>query len=147
MSLPYLLYLRLNSTCVSVLFCLLWKWCDFSLHKAKFLIWRWSFFQIKQSKNEFSPCAPFGTPNTLMFLGLIWFFTSSYICHRVSYSSNWRYWKHRDIILFTVPQLLLFTAAYFTLPDLALYCSFIRAFITLLSAVIGKKLWFLAIIS
>ena len=111
MSLLYLLYLRLNSTCASLLFFLLWKWCDFSLHKAKFLIW--SIFQIKQSKNEVSPCAPFNIPNTLMFLNLIWFFTLSFIGHRASYSSNCRYWKIRDILLLTVPQLLFFTAAHY----------------------------------
>lgn len=130
MSLLYLLYIRLNNTCVSLLFCLLWKWCDFSSHKAKFLMWRWSIFQIKQSKNELSPCASFCTKTTLMFLDLIWFFTSSYICHRASFSSNQRYWKVRDITLFVAPQLLFFTAADLTLPDIALYCSFIKVFIT-----------------
>lgn len=115
MSLLYLLYLKTNSTCVSFLFCLLWKWCDFSLHKAKLLIWRWSILNQAMQKWIISLCTFWHCKHSdVLGFNLI-------LCPVFG--------TEQVIILTKKKQFLFFIAADFALPALAL-CSFIRVFIT-----------------
>lgn len=138
---------RLNSSCVSFLFHLLWKLWFFTMYHEV------AAMKMKHLSNQavqkwvISP-STFWHPTYSDVLGfnLILHFVFIFVTEQVILLTN--ILKAQTYFLFTVPQLLFSQLQISQLsPDLAFCCSFIRAFIAYYCLESQAKSWFLVIIS